>query len=150
MNREIKFRMWIKERKMMVYVDDFYRDGICESLCPFGSLECDEWYPMCDAKLLKFLYSLSVDKRYVLMQYTGLKDKNGKEIYEGDIVRHVKSPSVTFYYVVEWDDKLAGFRLKWKTGGGIYYLDFYVEVLPDKLEVVGNMFENPELLRVEE
>lgn len=87
----------------------------------------------------------------LLLQYTGLKDKNGKEIYEGDILRH------TFPYkcnhcdqthidaVVEWshdrwylDNRTKGNHEIYDTIGMIY--DW------EEREIIGNIYENPELL----
>ena len=85
-------------------------------------------------------------------QYTGLKDKNGKEIYEGDICSH-KYRIENYYYVVEW--VFAGFQLvMYKKANadcrgisdGIN--QGYLED-SDGLEVVGNIYENLELLEEE-
>ena len=66
-------------------------------------------------------------------QYTGLKDKNGVEIYEGDIVKRWGN-----IYIVIWDK--IGFRMKWTKEDS-------VNRFPDELcEVIGNIYENPELL----
>lgn len=74
------------------------------------------------------------------MQFTGLHDKNGKEIYEGDVRRNEYTaygePSVHIA-VMEWDDHFSGFM--WATVRGSYY-DWM------GTEVVGNIHENPELL----
>lgn len=73
-----------------------------------------------------------------LMQYTGLKDKNGVEIYEGDIVRENGEFGEDDRYVVEYE--FNGFWLK---GRGDNEFDFGN---PDNMEVIGNIWENPELL----
>lgn len=66
----------------------------------------------------------------ILMQYTGLKDKNGTEIYEGDIVKATKENIPLI--VVFWDDFTASFN-----GTKDNYLHS---------EIIGNIYENPELL----
>lgn len=75
-----------------------------------------------------------------LMQYTGLKDKNGKEIYEGDICKGIRN----IPFVVEWDDENARF-LGYGTKGYVGYVSKY-----PKVEVIGNIYENPELLKESE
>jgi len=74
-----------------------------------------------------------------IMQYTGLKDKNGKEIYEGDIiVTRLNSPDNNEEsLVVEFAD--GSFKLKKENT--YYYFPFLLNV-----EVIGNIYENPELL----
>lgn len=83
-----------------------------------------------------------------LMQCTGLKDKNGKLIYEGDIVRTWKfSTGITQLSVIVWNEVRCGFRL--------YNIDNYrrnIHLYPQSMvnvttiEVIGNIYENPELL----
>lgn len=74
---------------------------------------------------------------YDAMQSTGLKDKNGTEIYEGDIVKNIYDE----IYVVKWFD--AGFHLEEKYNGGFDYFELH---FGDNKEVIGNIYENPELL----
>ena len=72
----------------------------------------------------------------VALQYTGLTDKNGKEIYEGDII-HLKFGELNANLVVKWDKYMG---LKYHNGGWTSLV--HVETHG---EVIGNIFENPEL-----
>ena len=77
------------------------------------------------------------EKGLKIMQYTDLKDKNNKEIYEGDIF-HIGSKKIL--YVVEWIDcGLKGRQIKNKSWIGLDYWK-------DDIEVIGNIYENSELM----
>lgn len=86
---------------------------------------------------------------YILMQSTGLKDKNGVEIYEGDIVKVTNHPfqkkedsagiEIDGDYLIGWSDH----NLTWLAG------DLLLYQLKPYIEVIGNIYENPELLEVE-
>ena len=89
-------------------------------------------------------------KDIILMQSTGLKDKNGKEIFEGDIIRYnidvvdiKRHPTLGFYTVL---DGREGFF-----GDGMSIDDFEEDAkeFSKTAEIIGNIYENPELLEVE-
>lgn len=71
-------------------------------------------------------------------QYTGLIDKNGKKIFEGDIVKYINSSPCKIDYID------SQFVMMWKK----FYRNFE-RVYDDEIEVIGNIYDNPELLEVE-
>lgn len=103
-----------------------------------------------------FLYGALIDHRYfgkglyVTMQSTGLKDKNDKLIYEGDIV--------VFYFdndemvgVISWSsDYQVGFYVNTTDYFKDKYITDYKLLYSENYEVIGNIYENPELLEVEQ
>jgi uncharacterized phage protein (TIGR01671 family) len=122
--REIKFRAWDGENMM----------------CNLDSINLEE------LRLGVFSEDGETHKPATYMQYTGLKDKNGKEIYEGDIVKVNNRSSL---YEVVWETSGAYFRVKSQlsdSGFAFHVLDQY----NDRLEVIGNIYENPELLAPQE
>jgi|SRR3972149_6087497 len=77
----------------------------------------------------------------VLMQYTGLKDKNRKEIYEGDIIK--KDPLAGIYYSVIFEE--GRYKLFGKDAWGDYNRD--IDIYWHTYEIIGNIYENPELVK---
>ena len=77
-------------------------------------------------------------------QYTGLKDKNGREIYEGDLLQHPNGTIAEIKYL----DDLAAFVAVY-TQGGNTEMDYLDKEIVSKCKIVGNIYENPELLEVE-
>jgi uncharacterized phage protein (TIGR01671 family) len=81
-----------------------------------------------------------------IMQCTGLKDKNGKLIYEGDVVKGAEMTcgvQCEDVCVVEWDAEITGFKPL-----NIYDCDCCIYNESDYMEIIGNIHENPELLTI--
>jgi uncharacterized phage protein (TIGR01671 family) len=124
MNREIKFRVFYKPEKLMI---------------SWFTLTQSAWNTFLGDTPTSLLYSFLVSDKdnYEVMQYTGLIDKNGKEIYENDII---KDESSTFK--VEFDRGKFDFVL---LKGALQFPYFGSNC--SRMEVIGNVFENPELLQ---
>ena len=136
--REIKFRSWDKITKQYYEVKglEYDDDGNLDEVYLAG-LKVSESNPV---------FNLRKPSDVILEQSTGLKDSNGKEIYEGDIVLDYYDGDDAF--IVEWDNDTAGFRLT-DTNNiiSVSFDNFY----PDKdLLVIGNINENQELLKEKE
>ena len=94
-----------------------------------------------DGKMVYFGQLVNVGITSPLMQCTGLKDKNGKLIYEGDILKLAE-----FGKPVEVKHRALGFVLRREPSNTVGYdNDKYI---PEDCEVIGNIYENPELLEV--
>ena len=133
MNREIKFRVW----------DNFNEQFLKSDTANLNFLYNGQWLPVS-----KFIGSES----YTIQQFTGLKDKNGKEIYEGDMVNLTKRgithgpdaedvKNAEVWYSLEDCAFVFG---KYKSADYTWWYSM-ADVLYD-FEVVGNIFENPNLL----
>ena len=137
MNREIKFRAYDKEDERMTYFDD--EDYLYH--CPFilrleQVFKKDSNYDDYE----DFEYKDVTDK-IELMQYTGLHDKNGKEIYEGDIVRIIVNNNIEKICRVEFKNGIFGVMFSKNKE-----LTAFPHFCNTTFEVIGNVFEKGILL----
>lgn len=115
MPRLIKFRYWDRFLKMLFCSDNWI---------------WEEWKGAID----------QVDPDRVLMQYTGLKDKNGKEIYTGDVIEgNLFDYRLPIMGAVVYDEEHAAYALQNDAG-----LTLLFKI--DQREVIGNIYENPDLI----
>jgi len=137
--REIKFRAWLKHKSRMEYNNSHLGIALDGKLYDARLKDKDElntpfYNPMYGEELNR--------ENHILMQYTGLTDKNGKEIYEGDIVKVIYYEYGGKYKKVEFNLENAGFDPFCKPSYGGYEWESEES---DNCEVIGNVYENPEL-----
>ena len=122
-NREYKFRVWDVQKKLFVnHINDYLKLGSN-----------------------KLITIPEHSEEYIIQQYTGLKDKNGKDIYEGDILNckgyddWFDTTGFYFNFEVKFSIEKAG---ESDLTGYLY--------IPEDRELIGNVLENPELLKIYE
>jgi len=158
-NREIKFRAWDKEAKKMIrspYDCNFNIVILLPNLIQVHERSKEE----------KFIEGDYLGERFILMQFTGLHDKNGKEIYEGDVVKYTRKhwhslghpqheKDLEDICLVYWDEERHSFGNDMRRKDGSVYSSGYLSFQDDRadkniVEILGNIHENPELLNQDE
>ena len=131
--QDIKFRAFDVDNQKMIYVDVSNAKSLNDLLPLYEYSTCD------------------------LMQYTGFKDTNGKEIYEGDIIKvnidiKVIDKSAEHIAIVDFVDGSFVLKNKSKSRGDIKEITLYDFIheandLDISFEIIGNRYENPEMLK---
>ncbi|EWH19828.1 YopX family protein [Bacillus haynesii] len=151
--REIKFRAWNKEKEIMVYENEddsaTYWDGVNSS----------------DVEIVNDRLRHSPISEYIWMQYTGLKDNTDREIYEGDIIHCVHwffdGNEIEEHFTASVGFRDGSFTLE--NINSRYYSDYTFEengkgicwigdinYCDEDYEIIGNIYQNPNLLEAEE
>ena len=125
--KEIKFKAWDKDLKRWTNY------SIADDLPRFYDKHTGCWKTDKEGK------------RFVLSQYTGLKDKNNREIYEGDVIKVISF--ARWIGVVEYSDENQAFIFddldkKYRGKSTVFMNQF-----DDGFEILGNIYENPKLLK---
>ena len=156
--REIKFRVWDKEQKVMLYPR---KDVDGDTWCITGEYG-DISFPL---EIPQGYVFKGTQRDYIPMQYTGLWDKNGKEIYGGDIAKVLDRdwpsqlndfPEMNHQQYLDYISSICviiydkdRFILTQIKGKGFFNNCLWVSCGRDVFQVIGNVHENPELLEVE-
>ena len=135
--REIKFRAWIAipPSKNISYLHkniEKEKSGYMSREFDFTSFDGDYFKPNgCNIMDM------------ITMQYTGLKDKNDKEIYESDVIA-IDGGGELYNFSVEFEDGCFGIRTN---GKDFAELKYYIDMSFVKAEIIGNIYEDPELIK---
>lgn len=130
MNDRFKYRVWDKESSKMLY--------------PVGDEESIEFDGNGDFVGIDKIGYWNGGLNCEIMQSTGLKDKNGKLIYEGDVIKTEAQAGIVINYgIVGFNEKEARFLMTANLKSQDYIYSFWYR---NSLEVIGNVYENKDLL----
>ena len=125
--REIKFRIFDKQEEEFLNEEDYAINFVGTI---FKACLDEEVFEVLDADM------------YIVTQYTGLKDKNSEEIYEGDIVKFIPSGE---YGLVTTFGNSQNLGIEWENSRTAFFTPMFYLGCETELEIIGNIYENPEL-----
>jgi len=135
MKREIKFRAWDHKQQKMFYL---HKMGFLQEENDLTLVFDDR-----NSSYIDNYFGFTDQENFIPLQYTDLHDKNSREIYEGDILQDGKEKSVIEFQWSMW----TVVPLRIYTDPEYIGVDAYKIEFGDKFEVIGNIYENPELLK---
>ncbi len=118
MKREIKFRAWDLVNKVM----------------------------MLNIHNLDFMNEIFHNEKYIIMQFTGLKDKEGNEIYEGDVLKGISNNEFSKGYINNNYEVIWG-QDSWYIIGTMFSLQELINYCNNEVKVIGNIYETPKIHR---
>lgn len=132
MGNLLRYRAWDKTHKKLGMIDADMQDGLFQSVKIFDE-DGDDWQE---------------SENFILMQSTGLKDKNGTEIFEGDVVvTDGWRRQVVTFGTQEVEEEFGSVRIY--RGFNLYLGGGYPNAVMSTFEVIGNIYENPKSLEAD-
>lgn len=179
MNRQLKFNAYLEigdNKEIPLYMEGvtvsssgecyFHEDDLVEKLKGTGWVFEGDGFKHQDGRFIEACefnldcYEGNVRADAIILQYTGLKDKNGKEIYEGDIIpmdvgadrynaHYIRNEVGIIRGVVEWNNTHQRYWIKYPESKKHNIISTEFGWVGQTFEVIGNIYENPELLESE-
>lgn len=124
--RPIKFRVWDKEKK--IFLEESIYNSVAITFDGYIFSGRNDYIDKSD--------------RYEIQQSTGMTDKSGKDLYEGDIVNFAYNVNTQMICRVEWSERFFGFFLNHYNNESLVFQSRLCETNKSKITIIGHIFEN--------